>query len=218
MVVFQKFDESASAEPYPFLGAVARSDAQLIAMTIDQMVSKANNVPKEEALTVWGLPYKSYDSLRSHSATDISELAFKYYGGDMIRFENVVGVDIWKKWRETSTKCRDAAHELIVAIEAVYAGRELRKMDLTHSLFHLGLKIDAEGSVRNAMTYKTTLMATKAAKHFVETGKSSEGTVITAEEAVSWLLRKIAASGSVWRLWLRRAISTTSDTPCWMYN
>jgi hypothetical protein len=106
----------------PFLGAVARSDAQLIAMTIDQMVSKANNVPKEEALTVWGLPYKSYDSL-SHSAT-ISELAFKYYGGDMIRFENVVGVDIWKKWRETSTKCRDAAHELIVAIEAVY-GREL---------------------------------------------------------------------------------------------
>jgi hypothetical protein len=39
----------------------------------------------------------------------------------MIRFENVVGVDIWKKWRETSTKCRDAAHELIVAIEAVYA-------------------------------------------------------------------------------------------------
>jgi hypothetical protein len=72
MVVFQKFDETASAEP-PFLGAVARSDAQLIAMTIDQMVSKANNVPKEEALTVWGLPYKSYDSLRSHSATDISE-------------------------------------------------------------------------------------------------------------------------------------------------
>jgi hypothetical protein len=56
---------------YAFLGAVARSDAQL--MTIDQMVSKANNVPKEEALTVWGLPYKSYDSLRSHSATDISE-------------------------------------------------------------------------------------------------------------------------------------------------
>jgi hypothetical protein len=115
-----------------------------IAMTIDQMVSKA--VPKEEALTVWGLPYKSYDSLRSHSATDISELAFKYYGGDMIRFENVVGVDIWKKWRETSTKCRDAAHELIVAIEAVYAGRELGRWIL-HSLFHLGLKIDAEGSV-----------------------------------------------------------------------
>jgi hypothetical protein len=104
----------------------------------------------------------------SHSATDISELAFKYYGGDMIRFENVVGVDIWKKWRETSTKCRDAAHELIVAIEAVYAGRELGRWIL-HSLFHLGLKIDAEGSVRNAMTYKTTLMATKAAKHFVET-------------------------------------------------
>jgi hypothetical protein len=100
----------------------------------------------------------------------------------MIRFENVVGVDIWKKWRETSTKCRDAAHELIVAIEAVYAGRELGRWIL-HSLFHLGLKIDAEGSVRNAMTYKTTLMATKAAKHFVETGKSSEGAVITAEEA-----------------------------------
>jgi hypothetical protein len=64
----------------------------------------------------------------------------------MIRFENVVGVDIWKKWRETSTKCRDAAHELIVAIE-VYAGRELGRWIL-HSLFHLGLKIDAEGSVR----------------------------------------------------------------------
>lgn len=190
MVVSQKFDESASAEPYPFLGAVARSDAQLLVMTIDQMVSKANNVPKEEALTVWGLPHKSYDSLRSHSATDISELAFKYYGGDMIRFEGVVGVEIWKKWQSVAIDCRDAAHERILAIEAIYAGRELRKMDLTHSLFHLGLKIDAEGSVRNAMTYKTTLMATKAAKHFVETGKSSEGAVINSEEAAVLAAKK----------------------------
>jgi hypothetical protein len=61
MVVFQS-STKRRREPY-LLGAVARSDAQLIAMTIDQMVSKANNVPKEEALTVWGLPYKSYDSL-----------------------------------------------------------------------------------------------------------------------------------------------------------
>jgi hypothetical protein len=40
---------------------------------------RANNVPKEEALMIWGLE-KSYDSLKSHSATDVSELAFKYYG------------------------------------------------------------------------------------------------------------------------------------------
>jgi hypothetical protein len=43
------------------------------------MMVKRTNVPKEEALMIWGHPARA-DSLKSHSATDVSELAFKYYG------------------------------------------------------------------------------------------------------------------------------------------
>jgi hypothetical protein len=58
MVVMQKFDEIAAAEPYPFVGATARCDAEILIKTIDMMVKRANNVPKEEALMIWGLPEK----------------------------------------------------------------------------------------------------------------------------------------------------------------
>jgi hypothetical protein len=50
-----KFDEIAAAEPYPFVGATARCDAEILIKTIDMMVKRANNVPKE-ALMIWGLP------------------------------------------------------------------------------------------------------------------------------------------------------------------
>jgi hypothetical protein len=52
-----KFDEIAAAEPYPFVGATARCDAEILIKTIDMMVKRANNVPKE-ALMIWGLPEK----------------------------------------------------------------------------------------------------------------------------------------------------------------
>jgi hypothetical protein len=65
MVVMQS-SMRLPAEPYPFVGATARCDAEILIKTIDMMVKRANNVPKEEALMIWG-PEKSYDSLKSHS-------------------------------------------------------------------------------------------------------------------------------------------------------
>jgi hypothetical protein len=57
MVVMQKFDEIAAAEPYPFVGATARCDAEILIKTIDMMVKRATTFPRE-ALMIWGLPEK----------------------------------------------------------------------------------------------------------------------------------------------------------------
>lgn len=64
---------------------------------------------------------------------------------------------------------------LIVDLEASYAGRETRRIDLTHALYHLGKASDAEGSIRTAMQYKSTLVASEAGKHFIETGNALSG-------------------------------------------
>ena len=179
----QKFDETAAVKPYPYIGAVARSDPNILKCTIDAMVSDPNNVPQEEALSVWGLPEKSYQTLKSHSATDVSECAFKYYGGDIHRFQNVVGANVWDAWNLIAQAAGDSVKVLIHGLESEYAAREIRKIDITHALFHLGRQLDSKGSVRNAMIYKSSLLASKAAKHYIETGKSIEGQAITAHDA-----------------------------------
>jgi hypothetical protein len=71
-----KFDEIAAAEPYPFVGATARCDAEILIKTIDMMVKSEQRSQRRSAHDMGGKD----DSLKSHSATDVSELAFKYYG------------------------------------------------------------------------------------------------------------------------------------------
>jgi hypothetical protein len=186
----QKFDENASYFPYPFVGAIARSDPRVLALTIDKMAAVASNVPWEEALRVWGLPRKSHDALKSHSATDVSECAFKHFGGDLKRFRDVVGAEAWEAWEESASGVRESVAGLIVNLEAGYAGRETRRIDLTHALYHLGKASDAEGSVRTAMLYKSTLVASKAGKHFIETGNALAGGPTTADEAAKEAAKK----------------------------
>lgn len=182
-MVSQKFDETAAVEPYPFIGAIARSHEGVLQATIDRMVKDPNNVPVEEATHVWGIQAASYAKLKSHSATDISECAFKYFGGDLHRFENIVGRDVWGQWRSIAAEAKTVAETVLVELEADYAAKETRRVDLVHALFHLGKQSDSVGRVRMATTFKSTLMTTKAAKHYVDTGKSLQGDDINAEEA-----------------------------------
>jgi hypothetical protein len=180
----QKFDEVAAAEPFAFVGATARRSRSILELTIDRMVEAPSNVSEVEAASAWGLPPKVYASLKSHSATDISEAAFKHFGGDMVRFQNVVGDAMWAKWTSNAARAGGEVVAQITRLEAEYASREIRRADLVHALFHLGRELDAEGRVRNAVVYRSTLMTTKAAKHYIETGKSVEDAIeMTAREA-----------------------------------
>lgn len=192
-MVSQKFDETAAVEPYPFIGAVARSHEGVLHATIDRMVQDPHNVVVEEAVNVWGLPAESYTKLKSHSATDISESAFKYFGGDLHRFENNVGPTVWNNWKSNAAEAKTMADTVLAELESDYAAKETRKADLTHALFHLGKLSDGVGRVRIALAFKSTLMNTKAAKHYVDTGKSLQGDDINAEEAAMAASKKESA-------------------------
>lgn len=123
---------------------------------------------------------------RTQSVTDFPErVAPKAHPGrrDMHRFKSVVGDVVWGQWETVAAASAEDITSSVRRLETSYSAGETSRVDLTHALFHLGKRSDTEGSVRVAMIYKGTLGVAKAAKHYVDTGSSLEGSAISAEQA-----------------------------------
>jgi hypothetical protein len=171
-----KFDTAAIVYPYPFMGVVARGKMDILHKTVDTVVVDPGNVTAAEALLYWGVNSVAFGALKSRSATDVSEAAFKLHCGDVDRMRTKLTASIWEEWE----KVGDAADEDGIAadievIERNHGEREIRRTNLQYALFLEGLKSDKPGTVRKASLYRSTLMAHKVSKHFVETGEAVGG-------------------------------------------
>jgi hypothetical protein len=177
-----KFDPDAVAFPYPFVGTVARGNKTVLEATVDVVVADPGNVTEAEAMTYWALNSKAFKALKSHSATDISEAAFKVHCGEISRLRSKLDAEVWQKWLDVGHSADDDdIKKELQAIEVVHGEREIRRTRLQFALFLEGLKQDKPGTVRTALLYRSNLMAQRCSKHFVDTGMTISGDVTDAE-------------------------------------
>lgn len=171
-----KFDPAAIVYPYPFVGVVARGNTDVLAKTVDAIVEDAGNVTAAEAMLYWGVNSVAYGALKSRSATDVSELAFKVHCGEVTRMHSKVTETVWDQWAAVADIADngDITAEF-EEIERDHGEREIRRTKLQYAVFLEGLKRDKPGAVRVASLYRSTLMTHKVSKHFVETGEAVGG-------------------------------------------
>jgi hypothetical protein len=181
-----KFDPDALVYPYVFVGAVARSVPSVLNMTIDTLVKDPGNVTEEEAMKYWAVNSIAFGNLRSRSATDISETAFKLHCGELSRMLPKLDKAVQDDWK-TAADLADVAgvKSALMDIEREFSEREIRRTRLQYALFFEGLKRDKPGSVRTALAYRSSLMAHRKSKHFVETGKELGGEDSNAERVAT---------------------------------
>lgn len=174
-----KFDPDAAAYPFCFVGVVARGKSDVLKKTIDKLIADPGNVTAEEALAYWAVNSTVFNALKSKSATDVSEAAFKLHCCEITRLKAKVSKPAWEQWE----KVADAADIIadLADLEAEYSNREIRRTQLLSALFFEGLKRDQPGRVRNATLYRTSMMSAKVSKHFLDTGKTLSGEDTDAE-------------------------------------